>query len=94
MSGCDSCPGVEAVHHLCDRCVQDDIKREKKALAQERAATEREKWSRSLMLARLEALTRGVEELYREHDRTCSHRLDCPACVAYAQALRASEAGR
>lgn len=25
---CDCCPGVEAVHHLCDACVQEDIARE------------------------------------------------------------------
>lgn len=25
MSNCDSCVGVEAEHHLCDECVQNDI---------------------------------------------------------------------
>lgn len=40
--GCDSCPGVDAEHHLCDQCMEDDKAREEErvrdAVTAERAA--------------------------------------------------------
>lgn len=29
--GCDSCPGVDAEHHLCDVCLEEDRERERRA---------------------------------------------------------------
>lgn len=37
---CDSCPGVEAEHHLCDQCVEEDKEREEERV---RTAVEAER---------------------------------------------------